>query len=106
MIPESTPAIEVTGLTKRYGPAGVLAVDHIDFTVPRGEVFGFLGPKCAGKTTTIRMLTGLARPPRAKRACWVSICDVTYRGSRSRWASCPKHPIFTMQVDKSSARKG
>ena len=61
---ESVPAIEVAGLAKRYGPAdtGLLAVDHIDFTVPCGEVFGFLGPNGAGKTTTIRMLTGLARP--------------------------------------------
>jgi ABC-2 type transport system ATP-binding protein len=59
---KSTPAIEVIGLTKRYDPAGVLAVDQIDFTVQRGEVFGFLGPNGAGKTTTIRMLTGLARP--------------------------------------------
>ena len=57
-------AVEVFGLTKRYGapPAGVLAVDRIDFCVRRGEVFGFLGPNGAGKTTTIRMLTGLARP--------------------------------------------
>jgi ABC-2 type transport system ATP-binding protein len=61
---EPVQAIEVTGLTKRYGPpqGGLLAVDHIDLTVRRGEVFGLLGPNGAGKTTTIRMLTGLARP--------------------------------------------
>ena len=61
---ESVPAIEATGLTKRYGSvqSGLLAVDHIGLTVQHGEVFGFLGPKGAGKTTTIRMLTGLARP--------------------------------------------
>ena len=47
---ESVPAIEVAGLAKRYGPAdtGLLAVDQIDFTVRRGEVFGFLGPNGAG----------------------------------------------------------
>jgi ABC-2 type transport system ATP-binding protein len=63
-MPDVDSAIEVSGLTKRYGapPAGVLAVDQIDFAVRRGEVFGFLGPNGAGKTTTIRMLTGLARP--------------------------------------------
>jgi ABC-2 type transport system ATP-binding protein len=61
---ERVPAIAVSGLAKRYGGAngGLLAVDHISFTVARGEVFGFLGPNGAGKTTTIRMLTGLARP--------------------------------------------
>jgi ABC-2 type transport system ATP-binding protein len=61
---DATPALQVAGLTKRYGSpeTGLLAVDHIDFEVPRGEVFGFLGPNGAGKTTTIRMLTGLAEP--------------------------------------------
>jgi ABC-2 type transport system ATP-binding protein len=52
--------IEVNELTKYY--EDLLAVDHISFTVNRGEVFGFLGPNGAGKTTTIRMLTGLLRP--------------------------------------------
>jgi ABC-2 type transport system ATP-binding protein len=49
--------IEAKGLTKRYGPA--LAVDHISFTVGRGEIFGLLGPNGAGKTTTILMMLGL-----------------------------------------------
>jgi len=53
-------AIQVSGLTKYYGD--LLAVDHISFEVPQGQVFGFLGPNGAGKTTTIRMLTGLTRP--------------------------------------------
>jgi ABC-2 type transport system ATP-binding protein len=49
--------IEATGLTKSYGKA--LAVDHISFTVGRGEIFGLLGPNGAGKTTTILMMLGL-----------------------------------------------
>ncbi len=52
-------AIEVKGLTKRYGE--ILAVDHISFEVKKGELFGFLGPNGAGKTTTIRMLIGVIR---------------------------------------------
>ena len=52
-------AIEVSGLTKRYGE--VLAVNDVSFSVRQGELFGFLGPNGAGKTTTINMLTGLAR---------------------------------------------
>jgi len=52
--------IEVEELTKYYGP--ILAVDHIDFSVRKGEIFGFLGPNGAGKTTTVRMLTGLTKP--------------------------------------------
>ena len=54
------PAIEVRGLAKRFGD--VQAVAGVDFTVERGELFGFLGPNGAGKTTTINMITGLARP--------------------------------------------
>jgi ABC-2 type transport system ATP-binding protein len=49
--------IEAKGLTKTYGHA--VAVDHISFTVGRGEIFGLLGPNGAGKTTTILMLLGL-----------------------------------------------
>jgi len=52
--------IEVSGLSKDYD--GFKAVNGIDFSVLKGEVFGFLGPNGAGKTTTINMLTGLARP--------------------------------------------
>ncbi|MFI8363926.1 ATP-binding cassette domain-containing protein [Streptomyces sp. NPDC085612] len=54
------PAIELTGLTKRYGP--VVGVDGLTLSVCSGEVFGFLGPNGAGKTTTLRCLIGLLRP--------------------------------------------
>ncbi len=53
--------IETRGLTKRYR-GGQLAVDRLDLTVPRGAVFGFLGPNGSGKTTTIRVLMGLVEP--------------------------------------------
>jgi ABC-2 type transport system ATP-binding protein len=54
-------AVSTTGLTKRFR-GGQVAVDHIDLAVPRGSVYGFLGPNGSGKTTTIRMLLGLAFP--------------------------------------------
>jgi ABC-2 type transport system ATP-binding protein len=57
---ERTPVIRTHQLTKRYGD--VLAVDHLDLEVLRGEVFGLLGPNGAGKTTTILMLLGLSEP--------------------------------------------
>jgi ABC-2 type transport system ATP-binding protein len=53
-------AITVRGLTKRFGD--FTAVDAIDLDVPRGEIFGFLGPNGSGKTTTIRMLCGTIAP--------------------------------------------
>ena len=55
-----TPAIEVRELTRRFG--SFTAVDAITFDVAEGEVFGFLGANGAGKTTAIRMLTGLLAP--------------------------------------------
>ena len=53
-------AIEVDQLTRRFGE--FVAVDHVSFSVARGEVFGFQGSNGAGKSTTIRMLCGLLRP--------------------------------------------
>jgi ABC-2 type transport system ATP-binding protein len=54
------PAIVAESLTYRYG--NLLAVDHISFTVERGEILGFLGPNGAGKSTTVKILTGQLRP--------------------------------------------
>jgi ABC-2 type transport system ATP-binding protein len=53
--------IGTRGLTKRFR-SGQVAVDAIDLAVPRGAVYGFLGPNGSGKTTTIRMLLGLVQP--------------------------------------------
>jgi ABC-2 type transport system ATP-binding protein len=49
--------IETHGLTRRFGE--LTAVDHLDLTVEKGEIFGLVGPDGAGKTTTLRMLCGL-----------------------------------------------
>jgi ABC-2 type transport system ATP-binding protein len=53
-------AIRSEGLAKAY--ADVPAVDGVNFNVPRGAIYGFLGRNGAGKTTTIKMLLGLTRP--------------------------------------------
>ena len=52
--------IDVKGLTKRYGSR--TAVDNVSFTVQRGDVLGFLGPNAAGKSSTMRMVTGFLPP--------------------------------------------
>ena len=54
------PAIAVRDLVRRFG--SFTAVDHVTFSVGRGEIFGLLGPNGAGKSTTFRMLCGLLRP--------------------------------------------
>jgi ABC-2 type transport system ATP-binding protein len=52
--------IEIKNLTKKYGD--FTAVDHVNYTIEEGEIFGLLGPNGAGKTTTILMLLGLIPP--------------------------------------------
>ena len=52
--------VSSSGLTKNFGR--LVAVDHVGLAVPRGAVYGFLGPNVSGKTTTIRMLLGLISP--------------------------------------------
>lgn len=52
--------VRTVGLRKTFGP--LVAVDQLDLTIQRGEVFGLLGPNGSGKTTTIRMLCGLLQP--------------------------------------------
>ena len=60
-------AIEARGLTKRFG--SFTAVDHVSFRIGRGEIFGFLGSNGCGKTTTMKMLTGLL--PASEGEAWL-----------------------------------
>jgi len=84
------PAIQAAGLTKRYGKN--LAVDRLDLEVVRGELFGFLGPNGSGKTTTIRMMTGLLAPTDGR----VSITGIDVwsdpLAAKSRFAYVPDEP--------------
>jgi ABC-type multidrug transport system ATPase subunit len=66
-------AIKTEGLTRRFGD--FTAVDHINFSVEQGEVFGFLGPNGSGKTTVIKMLTGIL--PITEGRAWVDGIDVS-----------------------------
>ena len=53
-------AIQARGLSRRFG--ALTAVDNVDLTVERAQIYGFLGPNGSGKSTTIRMLCGLLTP--------------------------------------------
>jgi ribosome-dependent ATPase len=60
-------AIEAKDLTMRFGK--FVAVDHVNFRIPRGEIFGFLGSNGCGKSTTMKMLTGLL--PASEGEAWL-----------------------------------
>lgn len=59
-IPDEPPAIKAVNLSKKFGD--FTAVDNVSFEIPRGEIFGFLGSNGCGKSTTMKMLTGLLEP--------------------------------------------
>lgn len=73
-------AIAVSELTKCYGK--LLAVDHISFSVKKGEIFGFLGPNGAGKTTTINILTGVTK--QSSGSAFISGFDVTNASTKAK----------------------
>ena len=73
-------AVHTSGLSRSYGD--VLAVDGLDLTVERGEIYGFLGLNGAGKTTTIRMLLGMIRPSAGHSAL---LGTPVRRGGRGPW---------------------
>src|SRR5256885_16397742 len=64
--------IEVRDVTRAFGE--IVAVDHLSFSVRRGEIFGLVGPDGAGKTTTMRMLAGILAPDSGSIS--VAGCDV------------------------------
>ena len=73
-------AIEAHNLTKRFGD--FTAVDHVNFTIPRGEIFGFLGSNGCGKSTTMRMLTGLLSATEGESRIFGKILDPKDMASR------------------------
>jgi len=75
-------AIEAEGLTKRFGD--FTAVDHVSFRISRGEIFGFLGSNGCGKTTTMKMLTGLLPPTEGRARLFGKEVDANDLATRRR----------------------
>jgi lipooligosaccharide transport system ATP-binding protein len=91
------PMIEAQGLTKRYGD--FTAVDGIDFTVARGETFGFLGPNGAGKSSTMRMIGAVS--PASGGTLRVLGKDPEHDGSeiRQRLGVVPQEDNLDLELD-------
>ena len=84
--------IELDQLVKKFGD--LTAVDNVSLTIPRGEFFAMLGPNAAGKTTTIKILTGLIKPTSgAARICGFDIQSQPLE-ARKRLAYVPDFPFL------------
>ena len=84
---DGEPVIAARDLTCRFGD--FTAVDHVSFTIERGEIFGFVGSNGCGKTTTMKMLTGLAAGQRrARRCCSASRSTPRDLSARNASATC------------------
>jgi len=79
---EGPPAIEAEGLTQRFGQ--FTAVDHVSFRIERGEIFGFLGSNGCGKSTTMKMLTGLLAPTEGEALLFGHHLDAGDMATRQR----------------------
>lgn len=82
--------LEVRELTKRYG--SLVAVDGARFVIQPGEVCGYLGPNGSGKTTTVKMLTGLLRPTRGEILFEGRDIQQNLIGFRKRLGYVPEEP--------------
>ena len=80
----SQPIIIVDKLSKTFSDGKIKAVDNVSFEVEEGEIFGFLGPNSAGKTTTVNMLTTLLKPLiRERRGLWIRHTQTLERSTES-----------------------
>jgi len=79
---DGPPAIKAEGLTRRFGD--FTAVDHVNFEIERGEIFGFLGSNGCGKTTTMKMLTGLLPVSEGKAMLFNRAVDAHDLATRKR----------------------
>ena len=79
---ETEPVITARGLTCRFGD--FTAVDQVSFTIERGEIFGFVGSNGCGKTTTMKMLTGLLPPTAGEALLFGRPLDASDLGARRR----------------------
>jgi ribosome-dependent ATPase len=79
---DADPIITARDLTCRFGD--FTAVDHVNFTIERGEIFGFLGSNGCGKTTTMKMLTGLLPPTAGEALLFGKPLDANDMSSRYR----------------------
>ena len=91
----SEPILDIKGLSKRYS-GGTVALDHVDLTIRKGEIFALLGPNGAGKTTLIGAVCGLVRPTGGTIAAFGKDMGRHWRELRRRIGLVPQELGFDM----------
>lgn len=84
---EQNALLQLSHISKRYKTQ--LALKDISMTLRKGEILGFLGPSGAGKTTTIKIITGQLRPTSGKQKFWEPIRPIWMRQSMKKSALFP-----------------
>lgn len=84
--------LEANNLTKKY--RGTLALDHINLTLRRGEIYGFVGENGAGKTTAIRMITGLSFPTEGRLSLFGKSGEKQLQKQRARIGCMVENPAL------------
>ncbi|MDE2435850.1 MAG: ABC transporter ATP-binding protein [Sphingomonadales bacterium] len=102
------PILEISGLTKRYAD-GPVALDGVDLTIGKGEIFALLGPNGAGKTTLIGAVCGLVRPSEGTIRAFGMDLAKDWRSARRRIGLVPQEmatDMFSKVIDTVSYSRG
>ena len=102
------PILEIEGLSKRYAE-GPVALDNVDLTIGKGEIFALLGPNGAGKTTLIGAVCGLVRPSSGTIRAFGLDLARDWRSARARIGLVPQEmatDMFTKVADAVSYSRG
>ena len=88
--------LEARGLTKEYKQT--IALDHINLQIKKGKIYGFIGQNGAGKTTFLRLVTGLAFPTSGTLALWGKSSKEELQKQREKIEDDPSKPMYIQTV--------
>ena len=89
--------LEAKSLTKEYKQT--LALDHINLQIKKGKIYGFIGQNGAGKTTFLRLVTGLAFPTSGTLSLWVKVLKTLYSRTKRRGSMTSMDKKYQMLLE-------